>query len=109
MSTFEGIESYWERFAIRHTPTGMYLPERWRRGRGYSHDEPSHSYPRLFPSERSAKQALTAWLQGEWETTTTSGDWYEAIEDCGPEPTEVKGRNRNEMEIVRFRVERIHE
>lgn len=54
------LEPFWERFAIRHIPTGRFLPERWRKGRGYSHDEPSYGFPRLFPSERSAKQALIA-------------------------------------------------
>jgi len=97
---------FWIRFAILHKPTGKYLPERWRRGRGYSHDEPSFDFPRLFPSERSARAALRNWLQGEWEEVIRGGLGFER-ESSGPEPTEVKGRYADDMEIVRFKVERI--
>ena len=53
-------------YAIRHDPSGCFLPAR-KNGRGYSHDEPkSHTeaMPRLFFKEIEAKRALTAWLQG---------------------------------------------
>lgn len=53
-------------YAIRHDPSGHFLPAR-KRGRGYSHDTPqsaSEVIPRLFVKKLGASRALTAWLQG---------------------------------------------
>lgn len=52
-------------FAIKHTPSGMFLPIRAGRQRGYTNDEPTNAKPpRLFMSARNAKLALAQWLQG---------------------------------------------
>lgn len=63
-----------ERWAIRHKPTGHYLPQSSRKRHGYTHDEPvtmeSNFCPRLFAREQDAKTALTWWLKGE-----TSAYW----------------------------------
>jgi hypothetical protein len=100
-----------EVYAIRHTLTGKYLPMHWTRGEygnTYSHDEPQHTFPRLFKSHRSAQAALTAWLAGTWFTDIEHeySDGYR-IGSYKTEP-QVKtsgadlGRVKEDMEIVRF-------
>lgn len=95
---------------IRHKPTGGYLPEPiGRMGRGGSHVEPvvhtddPATTPRIFQSERAAKNALAAWLRGKYvaHRGSYSGgpdfdvDYYEDIEIVP-----VPGRKREEMEII---------
>lgn len=88
-------------YAIRHDPSGYFLPAR-KNGRGYSHDEPqSHAevMPRLFFKEIEARRALTAWLQGIFSVRAGGPDQY-----GGDEPwldvEEKPGRKREEMSIV---------
>lgn len=51
-------------YAIRHTPSGGYLPQT-RRRTGLTHDEPTADKPpRLFTRRRDAKLALDHWLKG---------------------------------------------
>lgn len=56
-------------YAIKHKPTGFYLPEpTGRQGRGSSHTEPTdpkEARPNLFPSELSARRCLIQWLRGK--------------------------------------------
>ena len=60
-----------ELFAIRHKPTGAFLPMRWDKRRGYSFDEPTPgAVPRLLKTEQAAKAALRAWLAGKWVVTS---------------------------------------
>lgn len=94
---------YW---AIKHTPTGYFLPAR-RRGKGYTHDDPQPAGgklgPRLFHSPVGASRALKCWLMGEWREITTYSGLGEP--DCaGPEPTGRKKDQRKaaEMEVVSF-------
>jgi len=79
-------------YAIKHIPTGHYLPEpTGRSGRGGSHTEPvpaDKERPRLFYSELSAKRALTAWLQGKH------------VADMGYEYDEYSGSNHAYQEGV---------
>lgn len=95
-------------FAIRHIPTGFFLPEpKGAMGRGGSWTEPTDPNkedPRLFRSERSANSALTQWLRGKHKAIM---GWD--IDDCGGAIAEyqegvdvipVPGRKRDEMEIV---------
>ena len=51
-----------ELFAIRHKPSGGFLPVvRY----GYTHSEPSETaIPRLFTTRGGAQRALTWWLKG---------------------------------------------
>ncbi len=88
-----------ELWVIRHKPTGGFLPEPKysKRGRGGALYEPSTTdKPRLFRTERGAKNALTAWLQGKWHWTLTSWEDGEGSLDIKPVPS----RLREEMEIV---------
>ena len=64
-----GLISSRVKFAIRHIPTGYYLPEpKGRYGRGGSWVKPvdaNYELPRLFNTLRGAKIALTAYCKGE--------------------------------------------
>jgi len=92
-------------YAIRHKPTGRFMPETCK---GYSYWDPLHlngAYPpRLFVKRRSAANALTCWLSGNWSriTGTESEGWeypsYTVVLGTQPEP--VLGRNRDDMEVV---------
>lgn len=90
-------------FAIRHIPTGNFLPS--GRSRGFTHDEPmspSVKPPRLFTSRRGAHLALRAWLAGEWTETFSSSydEWGGGVEPDGHEIEARPHRRASEMEIV---------
>lgn len=91
-------------YAIRHIPTGHYLPMSFTRGHRHSHDEPTpNCIPRLFPNKHSAQSALTQWLRGKWELNTyrESEGWEYpsyAVQELEVEP--APSRKAEEMEIV---------
>jgi len=100
-------------WAIRHKPTGGYLPEpTGRMGRGGSHVEPvlhvdRMTEPRLFHTERAAKTALGTWLKGKVHHSagySCSGPDFleEYYEELSTE--HVPSRVREEMEIVPLEV-----
>ena len=88
-------------FAIRHNPTGKFLPQpAGRGGRGFTHVEPKaftgepNSIPRLFPSRKNAHLALKEWCKGKmYRYASMDGD-----EDFERRP--VKGRDLSDMEII---------
>jgi hypothetical protein len=104
-------------FAIRHKPTGAWMPTRmFRRGGGWSHwmpGPPVDGYegldgfdknPRIFFTLQAARNALTMWLRGTWreerrcsETLEGREDWTELVPDAPPVE-----RKREDMEIVSF-------
>lgn len=90
-------------YAIKLKNTNKYLPILWRKRYGFSHTEPTNEQlPRLFPTLRSAQNALTAWLQGKFETRTeTSGMFGEDV-SIYVEAIKVEGRERKNMQIVTF-------
>lgn len=91
-------------FAIRHKPSGLFLPMRFRKSRGFTHDEPSAGIPRLFPKRVAAAAALRCWLKGEWEESFTQGEYGE-YEPSGPEPKIPKpDRKPEEMEVVQLTI-----
>lgn len=96
-------------FAIKHIPTGHYLPtpSGWG-GRGGSHVEPAPvttaCLPRLFHTEVAAKIALTYWLKGK---TTVSHSYPDEGEDWHIEPQ--NHRKADEMEVVPVNLEFPHE
>ena len=65
--------------------------------------------PRLFRSERAAKNCATCWAQGEWraEIKTESEGWEYASYEYRdtPCPTVIPGRNRDDLEILPARLE----
>jgi hypothetical protein len=92
-------------YAIRHKPTGRLMPETTG---GYSLWDPSYlntAYPpRLFITQRAAKNSLTCWLQGRWSIVTDieSEGWeypsYTVV--IGVQPTRVPGRHRDDVEVI---------
>lgn len=100
-------------FAIKHKPTGFYLPEPLgRMGRGGSHTEPvdcsgDNENPRLFVTKLGASRALSAWLQGKFNAERTwesdgegfGGGYY--VDDL-PSVTPQPHRKKEEMEVVEF-------
>lgn len=94
-------------FAIRHKPTGNFLPAHGKGVggvRGFSFDNPlpdGGKYgPRLFGRFLSAKVALSSWLQGEFQSKhdqSLDGESEISIE-VKSRPDRVKA----DMEIVTF-------
>lgn len=99
-------------FAIRHKPSGFYLPEpEGYGGRGGSFVKPvdcsgDGPNPRIFKHMRSAKAALNQWLRGEHHGIT-EGDWNEWTGEyysytVGADIVPQLDRIRTDMEIVAF-------
>jgi hypothetical protein len=79
-------------YAIRHKPTGHFLPQPPHMGRGFTHTEPTDKHPpRLHSSLNSAKQALGWWLEGK---ANNYGD------DADLRIKPVPSRKPKDMEIV---------
>lgn len=104
------------RWAIRHKPTGRYMPQSNSKRHGYTYDEPtimenSHWCPRLFGREQDAKTALTWWLKGVTTMCYSGGPYQNAwgdIEDDFGEDWRTKyevGRKAEDMEVVRLKLE----
>lgn len=94
-------------YAIRHIPTGHFLPMSFERGHRHSHDEPTaNCIPRLFPNQHSAKSALTQWLRGKWTNSPYAvyeeGYYSHSEQELEVEP--VPSRKAEEMEIVTLSV-----
>ena len=93
-------------YAIRHKPTGHFLPARKSNRRGFSFDEPLPSGgalgPRVFYSKQSAMNALTAWLQGKFKADTTYS--YEGEADYAITVDPQPHRVRSDMEIVTYQM-----
>jgi hypothetical protein len=89
-------------FAIRHKPTGAFMPNYGsRKGRGgFTHDEPSAlAPPRLFPRRHHAQTALAHWLRGKL-TVSNYRDDYTGEWDEDWSCKKVPERKAEDMEIV---------
>lgn len=89
-------------YAIRHKPTGNYLPQ-LRRRRGHTHTEPTplaDAVPRLHKTMRQAKVALWYWLKGKWHEEYSQPYYGFGQEYDGNEPKPCPERRRDDMEIV---------
>ncbi len=95
-------------YALRHKPTGRCMPA-WRSS--FSRWEPAEDastlwfLPRLFPTLRSAQNALTAYLRGPGEATYgTDGSYEEGYYNYRDVPVPTgkpeHPRNRGDFEIV---------
>lgn len=91
-------------WAVRHDPTGNYIPQLKTSVRGGSYVEPSADLPpRLFFSERSAKSFLGQWLRGRVEMvrrTPSSFDLYPDDDVVDMKHIPVPTRKKEEMSIV---------
>lgn len=99
-------------YAIRHKGTGRFMPAQVHRtAGGWSYWDPfavvpnyspACSAPRLFFTKRSAQNALTAWLQGEWQrevrhaSSMFEDDSWDELVPQAP----IHSRYRVDMEIV---------
>lgn len=87
-------------FAIRHNPTGRFLPELGK-GKGYTHHEPmaqEDAPPRMFTRHSSAANALRFWLKGKmWNSRGQDweGEYYEDL-NIQPQPDRIP----EDMEVV---------
>ena len=96
-------------YIIRHKPTGRTLPARVR-ATHYEFDRLEGVLePRLFKSERAAKNCATCWAQGAWhqEVVTEQDGWempsYQYLAE--PAPQLVEGRKREDLEVVPVRLQ----
>lgn len=84
-------------FAIKHIPSGDFLPE--YTGRGYTSCEPcSNVPPRLFTTQGGAKCALTWWLQGRTSVLRTR-DYFGEYDETWHTESEAH-RKPADMKIV---------
>lgn len=89
-------------YAIRQKSTGFFLPEV---GSCYTRSEPTdikEKTPRLFLKESSAKSALFYWLHGVYISKYSYGGYEDGSSWDGFEVNKVDGRNKDDMEIVKF-------
>ena len=77
-----------------------------RNGFSYWEPEGKPQPPRLFATERAAKNALTCWLQGQFrkrfETESDGWEFAPYTVAAGTEAEPVIGRKRDDMEVVRL-------
>ena len=89
-------------YIIKHKPTGRTLPARILA----THWDPARpaGEPRLFSTERAAKNCATCWAQGAWaKTTRVESDGWESPQytvESEPIPEVVPGRQRADLEVV---------
>lgn len=97
-------------YAIRHKPTGHFLP-RYPGQKGGTWVEPTDKEPpRLFKTGRHAAVALGHWLQGQKTVTYTRRHSMWGDEDWPEEVVKpVESRIATDMEIVRIRLEVDHD
>ncbi len=105
------------KWAIRHKPTGDFMPQSSSKRHGYTHDEPtkcgndSHHCPRLFGRKQDAATALTWWLKGEttgkWVGGQYTNVWGDHDDDIDFEwRTDARvDRKAEDMEVVMIRLE----
>ncbi len=89
-------------YAIKHEPTGRFLPATKRR-RGFTNDEPESTVlwpPRLFPRRRDAEIALKWWLKGE-VTREVTKDYYGDVDEV-IHVRRIPRRRASEMRVVRM-------
>lgn len=103
------LGDYW---IIIHARTGHWLPELVKPLRGgYTHTEPCRNHsPRLFTTERGAKNALWWWLRGPLTVTVKMADFGDAF---SPEPEErwdltpKPDRTAEDMKVVKVSLVRM--
>lgn len=95
-------KTFW---AIRHIPTQTFMPARLP-STSCEFDAPDGVWePRLFYSERAAKNCATCWSQGPWvkHTYTESEGWeyrsYTAEDPPRPAKTSTD-RKREDLEVL---------
>ncbi len=104
------------KWAIRHKPTGRFMPQSNNKRHGYTQDIPavtlnSNVCPRLFGRKQDAATALTWWLKGEtyarWAGGMYTNVFGDADDDLNYEwrTVSVTARTAEDMEVVKVKVE----
>lgn len=89
-------------YAIRHKPTGFYLPLRKTR-RGNTHSNPEiNCIPRLFIKRQSASMALSWWLGGRSEISYYTVGYEEPEDRVGIKTVKDESRKAEDMEIIKM-------
>jgi hypothetical protein len=96
-------------YVVRHKPSGSLLPARVPATK-WDFEIPDGVFePRLFKSERAAKNCATCWAQGSWaqELVTESEGWeYPSYTYLAtPVPHKVEGRLREHLEVLPVKLE----
>lgn len=100
-------------WTIKHKPTGAFMPARmyrtaysgwsyWKPAETREGYKPHDANPRVFFTLQGARNALTAWLAGEWKReqgVTSSYFDPEPYDDLSVSAPAV-ARRREDMEIV---------
>lgn len=96
MTTFPFRKFY---FAIRHKPSGGFLPQ--MASYGFTRAAPSVSDPpRLFTTKKGCEQSLRRWLEGEWY----EGAFDDELNQQQVRIVPVAGRKASDMEIVEVEI-----
>jgi hypothetical protein len=103
------------KWAIRHKPTGRFMPQSSSKRHGYTHDEPvrmdSNWCPRLFGRKQDASTALTWWLKGETMGKWVGGQFTNAFGDIDDDmdyemhTVVCVDRKGEDMEVVQLKLE----
>jgi len=99
-------------FVVRLRDSNSYLPARWHRRAGFSYDIPIEGGgkfgPRIFPSRKSAKNAITAWAQGEWVQEMSTSGWEYPETDVVTAPRAPKiPRDAKKLEIIPIHIREV--
>lgn len=97
--------STFTRWAIRHKPSGNFIPASIR-GK-YTQSEPTpNCIPRLFDTKQGAMSALNRWLEGIWRLSYYRCGEYDSEWDYnwGPEQPPTP-RVKSEMEVVEVEIQ----
>lgn len=95
-----------EFYAIRHKPTGNFLPYLGRQ-RGHTYTEPkpmTEAPPRLHRTLKQAKLALGCWLKGVWKQEYGADEYSGVSEYEGNLVVSKPDRRAEDMEIVLVRL-----
>ena len=95
------------KFAVKHKPTGYYIPQpEGRQGRGGSFEEPNpdQNRVRLFKSERAARIFITTWCKGKHYGETEYDDYTGGSYTIGYSITPEPSRIFEDMEIVKLEI-----
>lgn len=85
-----------EFYAIRHKPSGMFLPA-FAKKRGHTNAEPTDALaPRLFMKAHHAKAALAWWLEGAFYQVIVDFEYGDYDLRSTPKPH----RKADDMEVV---------
>jgi hypothetical protein len=88
-------------FAIRLKGTYKYLPAAKNAHSFHVPTDTSIAIPRLFKTDRAAKNALTCWAKGEWHAEFHTTSYGEDDRYYSPKDPASGPRDKDTMEVVK--------